>query len=243
MKEHIHSSAPEKKSVPFTLIELLVVIAIIAILAAMLLPALNNARNRARSIQCLAGERQIGMAFLSYSDGNSGRFVSYSTAGGGSWIKRLAPYWGDKSIATSGKIPASSILFCPGFGAVIPKVGIDIFAHMYPHYGINRFGVTSPEDGGHDSLYWANSMSKVKKPSRLLAFGDSASRDAAGGTWRYGYSDILSYGTQTTTEFRHHGDTANFIYVDGHADKMDKTESRFGASDAKSKLPWGNAKL
>ena len=72
---HIHAqngSGAAVRQVKFTLIELLVVIAIIAILAAMLLPALSAARERARSANCSSKLKQIGTAFYLYSDVNQG---------------------------------------------------------------------------------------------------------------------------------------------------------------------------
>lgn len=204
-----------KQKKRFTLIELLVVIAIIAILAAMLLPALGSVKESGKQTQCINNIRQVGMSAQRYADDNKSWFPhgNYTTnANYLFWSRDIAGCMGSyisKTQGSSGISDADPILICPkGSRKALKKiVSTENFS-----YSFNRYLASSGDWIGEN-------RDKVKNPAgRMLlsecGYDDWKSKPPASGSGTRGWA-THQQSRQYYTAFRHNK-KATVSYVDGH---------------------------
>ena len=193
------------KQICFTLIELLVVIAIIAILAAILLPALNSARERGRAASCISNFKQLGTATVQYLQDNEEWYFLAAMAypnkhwSWGDGTGALTPYLGnDKCFILGGYNEGKTSNFvCPSMPAPEGADATRSWA-LNIHFGLSQKAVKS---------------SQIIKPSVTLLFGESE------GKAEKIYVDFNvkpTEGAYSTYLVARHNNSTNLLHCDGH---------------------------
>lgn len=218
----------------FTLIELLVVIAVIALLTAIVIPALAKAKKRAKAVVCASGMKQIAVAFSAYGLENNDRVIVatkvMSTADGRKpWIWSLLPYiCGDESAENSFEKP-DKLWFCPADKDPYP-LGYAPHGQEYTSYALNGFFQKAVAGGG-----WTQGLpelrfgpaggyryTQIKQSSGCMLMMETSYYgqvyDAENENLRQCKPDTGGH-HRNTSGFYHDG-WMNLIYVDGHIDRI-----------------------
>jgi len=220
-----------KRKNGFTLIELLVVIAIIAILASMLLPALDSARTKARQAVCISNLKQLGVAVAMYlNDFNEYFYPVYyawwndmGTRRGTSFLRTLIElgyvkgeivYNGTSD--TSNIVMSSGVVACPDTKQ--PRVTYSVADYGYYYYLGYRM------DGPQTTQYVK--LSRVRRPDRTPVFWEcyqSQCRGAAG-VWdsMFNPNPGYAYGRHLNWKF------LNTLFVDGSVRSLNENEFKRG---------------
>lgn len=208
----------------FTLIELLVVIAIIAILAALLLPALNNAKEKANQVRCLSNHKQLALAWCLYKDENNGRLAIDDPWGGTDYPSWVYGSMTDPVQATNTALIQSGLLYPFARNPGIYRCPDDRTPHCRDYSMQSQLAcymMGQPYDGqgamgiqGYLPLYLENQM-KNPAPAQTIVFVDENLSSIDDGFFGVLITGDLWVNVPATW----HSGGCNFSFGDAHAER------------------------
>jgi prepilin-type N-terminal cleavage/methylation domain-containing protein/prepilin-type processing-associated H-X9-DG protein len=238
----------------FTLIELLVVIAIIAILAALLLPTLANAKAQSQGVKCLSNIRQLDIAWSAYSTDNADRLVN------GAWDHYTGGWlqgWMQLGINNGDTDNTNTLNLMSPFGLLWPLVG-NVQVYKCPgdpsmasfggvaHPRIRSVSLNAkmnvPQDANTvtpDSVFVNfRKLSQVVRPSNFLTFVDERADTIDDGSFSVDMMDSGASACHVNVPASYHNKGGNLTFVDGHAEYHKWLDSRTTFPLSATQLPW-----
>ncbi|MBS1369002.1 MAG: prepilin-type N-terminal cleavage/methylation domain-containing protein [Lentisphaeria bacterium] len=215
----------------FTLIELLVVIAIIAILAAMLLPALSQAREKSRTVKCVSNQKQLGSGFAMYSADWNDMMINAAT-----YYGATKTFW--SYTMYMGRYATGRVMSCPSRDGLGGDVGNELrnldycISKKYAKWNIDGYGWQFIEYGYNFTLSnWSTwrKLSRLKRPSGIIHATDSGRVGSTAASGFYWSMDYFSTNSNHGIMYPIHanGSTMNVLWADGHAAGRRHPQARF----------------
>jgi len=202
----------------FTLIELLVVVAIIALLMAILIPALQSAREHGKRAVCLSNLRQLTLAWIIYADENEGKICTAWVGRPDSWVRMAGR---NASEARQIEAMETGVLFPYVKNLKLYKCPTGVRGEMVTYSIVgSMWGSSTPVSGGHPEELCVENRLQIQRPGERIVFVDEGKWP--GSPWGVWHDKPMWWDIPTIR----HSDGTDWSFADGHSEYYKWRDSR-----------------